>query len=74
MSSVDTLKKVHAIFKTQGGFKTGQGNWYIIDQEEGHLIGLNSKEGKVKIYQLGNGGTNHLESITLDDYIKQNSK
>ena len=66
------LKAVKAIFIARGGFQTAKGHLMIVDKEACVQHMFNDKEDLVKTYQIGNGGTNWLESQSVEDFEKSN--
>ena len=72
-SKIDKSKAVKKYFESKGGFKVGNGNYIMIDNNESIIYTINTKEMKVKLYTIGNGGFNWEESLTIEEFLS-NSK
>ncbi len=63
-----TAKKV---ILSRGGFTDVKGHLHLIVKDECLMASVNCKQQKVKLYQLGDGGTNWLETIELDEFKRR---
>lgn len=67
-SKVESIRALKAHFKAIGGFSTSKGHLYFIDPEECMMYAFNGKQNKVKVYTLGDGGTNWTETLDVSQF------
>ena len=74
--SVAVIKDVKSKFQNVGGIKTGKSNFLFIDLAEDLLFFLKVTQTSIEIktYTIGNGGTNYVETLTPEEFLKSHSK
>jgi len=71
MSVVEEMRNLRNHFLAIGGFATIKGHLYFVQKDECLLYALNQKQNKVKVYTLGDGGTNWVETLEISEFKKQ---